>query len=155
MDKFVNSRIRRGKNIYSIYLMLKYINSNNLEVHEIPLKSLLWILDEKCWGKFYNPRYPYSPNDVLKHPRLKDFHEDIQRIKKANLSYPIILTKNEDIIDGTHRIAKAYKDGHEFIKAYIFTSRLMSKFKIEQYFFKNHRKHPKFHLDKLYKERFN
>ena len=45
---------------------------------------------------------------------------DAKRLRKANLSYPIIMTKDYIIIDGGHRFMKAYITGEIFIKVIIY-----------------------------------
>ncbi len=46
----------------------------------------------------------------------------------ADLKYPIILDKNNTIIDGMHRLTKAYLLKKKHIKAYIFDDNIMKKF---------------------------
>ncbi len=52
-----------------------------------------------------------------KSPMCKDFLAHIHLIEAADLSYPIILCPNGRLMDGMHRIAKAYLYGHTHIKA--------------------------------------
>lgn len=49
--------------------------------------------------------------------KLKDIAYEIALIKKADLSYPIILDTDGKVLDGCHRIVKAYLDGIYKIKA--------------------------------------
>ena len=49
--------------------------------------------------------------------KLKDIAYEIALIKKADLSYPIILDTSGKVLDGCHRIVKAYLDGIYKIKA--------------------------------------
>jgi hypothetical protein len=52
----------------------------------------------------------------------KDDEETLLRSQKSDLSFPIIISKNEDgkygmILDGHHRLLKAINNGEETIKA--------------------------------------
>lgn len=109
------------KNIYSVDMMIAYVNTNKLKAETISIEENKWQLDQPVWGD-------YSPSDVLKHPEKKKYAENIQRIKDADLSYPIFMTSKHQIIDGYHRFLKAIKHGDKTIKAYVFEPQLMKKF---------------------------
>lgn len=51
--------------------------------------------------------------------KLKDIAYEIALIKKADLSYPIILDTDGKVLDGCHRIVKAYLDKVYKIKAVV------------------------------------
>ena len=51
--------------------------------------------------------------------KLKDVVYEMALIKKADLSYPIILDTSGKVLDGCHRIVKAYLGGIYKIKAVI------------------------------------
>ncbi len=63
-------------------------------------------LDENFW---YN-----GENDV---PSGRSIAQHVQLIHKADLSYPVILTEGNRVMDGMHRIVKALTLGHKNIKA--------------------------------------
>lgn len=46
---------------------------------------------------------------------LYDFANEMKFISEADLSYPIILDINGNILDGAHRVIKAYLEGRENI----------------------------------------
>ena len=50
----------------------------------------------------------------------------------SNLKYPIIIIKNNIIVDGMHRLSKAYLLNKKYIKAYIFDDALLKKFLIDK-----------------------
>jgi hypothetical protein len=58
-----------------------------------------------------------GPKDVQ--PTIRRVAERARDILAADLSYPIIMTKAGEILDGAHRIAKAYLDGRETIDAVV------------------------------------
>jgi hypothetical protein len=110
-----------GKNIYSVDMMMAYVNTHKHPTEKINIEENLWQLDQNVWGE-------YSPSDILKHPERKKYTENIQRMKDADLSYPIFVTSKHQIIDGYHRFLKAVNQNQTTIKAYIFDSSLMKKF---------------------------
>jgi len=69
----------------------------------------------------------YSPLDVINNP--KKYRDEYNKINEANLNYPIIIDKY-NIIDGVHRLTKAYLLGEKNIKAYSFNKKLLKKFLI-------------------------
>ncbi len=109
------------KNIYSVDMMMAYVNTHKHPIEKIKIEENLWQLDQNVWGD-------YSPADVLKHPDRKKYHENIQRIREADLSYPIFMTSKHQIIDGYHRLLKAVKEKKTVISAYVFDASLMKKF---------------------------
>lgn len=97
-------------------MIIAFLNMFNVPVKLIEVEELVPQLDEKVWD--------VSPKTVLENMNLKKYSEDAKRIKNADLSYPIILHKNK-IVDGYHRLAKAYLEGKKEIKARIIDSHVM------------------------------
>jgi len=52
-------------------------------------------------------------------PTIRRVAERARDIFSADLSYPIIMTKSGDVLDGAHRIAKAYLQGERTIAAVV------------------------------------
>lgn len=69
----------------------------------------LTILDEVVWFG--------GPKNVR--PTIRLVAEHARDIFDADLSYPIIMTKSGDLLDGAHRIAKAYLSGVQVLSAVI------------------------------------
>jgi hypothetical protein len=113
--------------IYSVDMMLAYINIFKPNYIYINIDSLMKNLDYKAWGDPIQEIH-YSPMDVLKTP--KKYKDEIKRIKNADLRYPIIITSNNNIVDGVHRLTKAYLNKNKKIKVYKFMAKDMSKFLI-------------------------
>jgi hypothetical protein len=67
------------------------------------------ILDEVVWFG--------GPNNVR--PTVRRIAQHARDILDADLSYPIIMTRSGDVLDGAHRIAKAYLAGNDVISAVI------------------------------------
>ena len=114
-----------NKNIYSVDMMLCYIKTHGHQKQKLPIEEFLPQLKEKVWT-------PWSPMDVIEKPHLKKYKEDVERIEKANLAYPVIVTGKHTIVDGYHRIAKAYLEKKTHIDAYVFDSELMNKFILDK-----------------------
>jgi hypothetical protein len=121
-----------GKYIYSVDMMLAYLNIMGHPVEKFSIDIFIPQLDQKVWGE-------WSPKTVIEKMDVKKYHENSERIKKADLSYPIIITGNKtivtrahSIVDGYHRISKAYLEGHQYINAYVFDKSLMNKFIINK-----------------------
>jgi len=117
-----------GKYIYSVDMMLAYLNTKSHPIEQFSVDTFVPQLEQKVWGD-------WSPKTVIEKMDVKKYHENSERIKKADLSYPIIITGNKtsvtrahSIVDGYHRISRAYLEGHQYIKAYVFDKSLMDKF---------------------------
>ena len=113
------------KHIYSVDMMMAYVNTHKVPVEKLNLQENLWQLKQNVWGN-------YSPEDVLQHPDKKKYAENIQRMKEADISYPIFVTSKHQIIDGYHRFLKAVEMKESSIKAYVFEPTLMRKFIINK-----------------------
>jgi disulfide oxidoreductase YuzD len=112
------------KYIYSVDMMLAYINiigmkSNNVIIDDLLLNQL----KHPGWG---DPEgIKYSAIDVMNKP--KKYKDDYERIENADLKYPIIM-HGKNIVDGIHRLAKSYLMNKHTIKVYYFDNALMKKF---------------------------
>ena len=96
--------VRDGK-IYQWEVSYLWKISEGKDVMEIPIQQLFNNLDQRSW--FYDTNPP-SVIEMLSHCR---------RIVQANLEYPIIIDKYGIVIDGLHRLAKAYIEDKKSIKA--------------------------------------
>jgi disulfide oxidoreductase YuzD len=119
-----------GNKIYSVDMMFAYINIYKPKSKYVKVKSLLKTLEYKGWGDPIKKIY-YSALDVIKNPKKKKYKNEIARIKKANLKFPIIIANNI-VVDGVHRLTKAHLSHKEKIKAYVFTNKEMNKFIINR-----------------------
>lgn len=117
-----------GNKIYSVDMMLAYINIFKPKKEKIEIKNLLKTLEYKGWSK--DIKNFYSPIKVIKNS--KKFKDEYQRIENSDLRYPIIVTENHVIIDGVHRLSKAYLLNKKTINVYIFDKKLMKKFVIDK-----------------------
>ncbi len=103
-----------GSKIYSVDLMIAYVNLNKVESETIDTPNIN--LDYKGWTDSNGNKY--SPNDVLKNP--KKYKDDYELITNANLKYPILVI-DKFVADGIHRITNAIINGKKKMKAVFFT----------------------------------
>ena len=84
----------------------------------------LYFQDVKKFHRFFE--VPFSKlfqnraGEVLNQTGESKEHQ--KKVEEANLEYPIDIMKNKDkwlVLDGLHRLAKAYKLGHKKIKVRI------------------------------------
>ena len=77
--------------------------SSQLPRKRVPLTQVRE-LDEACFGEGERTTW----RAMLEHVRLMD---------EADLSFPVILSSNGEVMDGMHRIAKAVRQGRTDIEA--------------------------------------
>lgn len=77
--------------------------SAGLAVVELPIAEISEF-DEDCWFDGQAP----TCREVAEHAR---------RINEADLSHPVILASDGHLMDGGHRIAKAWLDGRQVVDA--------------------------------------
>jgi len=87
---------RLGKTLWSVPRLIEL--SKNLTVMEIPIDHL------NVCNRYENLR-------------LRDMVSHMKAVQNADLSYPIILDEDGEIMDGRHRIMKAILGGEKTIKA--------------------------------------
>ena len=76
----------------------------DLPVLMVPLSEAVQHLDHVNWA--YSQPRPGAWNDV----------HNAKRIFETDLVYPIILSSGGSLMDGAHRLAKAWILGHETVK---------------------------------------
>jgi hypothetical protein len=87
--------------------------TQDIESVEIPVADLVYLLHVKCWDDTWSDEV--SPMDVLRRPKSSFVAEHYERILRAELEHPILIgikqtTKQYQMYDGAHRLAKAWKD---------------------------------------------
>jgi hypothetical protein len=78
--------------------------ARDLPVRHIPIADIAEF-DQNCW---FGPGTPPTCKAVAEHAR---------RIDAADLAHPVILAADGGLMDGGHRIAKAYLLGHTTVAA--------------------------------------
>lgn len=114
-----------NKYIYSVDMMFTYIYFNKPKYEKLKVEDLLYQLEYQGWGDPIK-NIKYSAIDVINNK--ENYMDEYKRILNANLNFPIIVSYDGNIIDGIHRLSKAYLNNIKYIKAYIFDKKLMKKF---------------------------
>lgn len=83
--------------------------SEDLPVKEMPVSALEHHLDEVVWFDVRSSEQEFKPT-------ARAVAEHGERIYSADLSYPILLSAKGEIMDGMHRLAKAWMMGIETVK---------------------------------------
>jgi hypothetical protein len=110
--------------VYSTALMFAYINIFKPSTVSLSLDELQFNLELNVWAN------DVRPIDVVNDMKNKKYKDEVARIKKADIKYPIIIDSNYYILDGFHRYVKHLIDNKKTIKVYIFDKKLMKKFVI-------------------------
>lgn len=86
-------------------------------VEKMKILELDWQFDFPFWHSS-KKRYVITPNQVFKNP--EKYKEQYDRIMDADLKYPMDIMLNQkglwEILDGLHRLAKAYLLGYEEVE---------------------------------------
>lgn len=113
------------KYLYSVDMMFAYLKNNEHPTTKIMVDDYIDTLEYSGWGDPSKNIY-YSAMDVINNPMV--YQDEYKRILRADLSYPIIISADGYIVDGMHRISKAYLEKKPSIRAYVFDEDLMTKF---------------------------
>ena len=79
--------------------------SEGMDVEHVPLDSFDWTNSN------------FQCNSLSDPPLWRDIGDQAKQIFNADLQYPIVINANGDIMDGMHRVLKAYVFGLPTIKA--------------------------------------
>jgi hypothetical protein len=82
--------------------------AKDLPVRDVPISSIT-DFDAACW---------FNSDEK---PTCRAVTEHAKRIMAVDLSYPIILSQAGNVMDGLHRVARAFLDGNAYVKAVQFT----------------------------------
>ncbi len=109
--------------------MLQKITKDN-QVQEISVDKLKNQLNEDAWGGTGEEKL--SPMMVLKNPTFDHKHiNHMSGIRTSDLDFPILIRATDfKVIDGYHRLARAFLEKHGKIKAVIIQDEQMKKARI-------------------------
>ena len=116
--------------VYSVDMMMAYVNVFKHPIVKINVAEFLPQLILIQWNDM-------ALLDVLRELNKNQTHYN--RIMDADLSYPIFVRGDNDLIDGAHRLCKAILTGKKTIDAYVFNKTLMKKFVIHEGFTADHK----------------
>lgn len=92
----------------------------NLPVVEVDMKELLWHFEAPWWANDNKERWTVTPWDVIH--QTPNSRSEQKIVNKVELSYPIEILKHKGkwlILDGIHRLTKAYIQGYKKMKVHI------------------------------------
>lgn len=112
--------------VYSVDMMLAYINIMKPKAIKMPISKYIskGVLNYEGWCD--NDGNCYSPMQVIKN-RTK-YRDEMERIKSSDLKYPIVVDNDDMVVDGVHRLTKAYLEKSKYILVYKFPDEIMEKF---------------------------
>lgn len=100
-------------------------------VSELNINELLWNLDIPFWEEEKINDWNLTPREVAEYPKYHQNH--YQRVLKSDLQYPICIARNKYgkwfILDGTHRLTKAYLNRQKTVKVKIIPKERISEIK--------------------------
>jgi hypothetical protein len=116
--------IMRGhEHIYSVDRLIRLTSdSQRVRIHITP--KITYLFDETRWE---NGAEGITPRSVM--GMEHDVTGNVERMRKANLRYPILVhvlpDGRYDVLDGLHRLAKAFSLGHVTIVARLVTDKVL------------------------------
>jgi hypothetical protein len=84
----------------------------------MPISELDWHFDIPFWNE--NGEYNLTPREVIMEPQ--DHDSEYKRIMRSELNFPIDIMENKGrwlILDGLHRLVKAYTLGQDMVNVRI------------------------------------
>jgi hypothetical protein len=108
---------------YEIYCDTKKLRKLKLPIVNFSISKLIWNFNLPFWEKDGTDDWNLTPWDAIRGIDGSKSHQ--KRVKKVNLTYPILLLKKGRkwlVIDGIHRLVKAYEMKKKTIKAKIIPS---------------------------------
>ncbi|MDO8504853.1 MAG: hypothetical protein Q7S36_03295 [Candidatus Liptonbacteria bacterium] len=113
---------------YEIYCDAEKLGSLHIPIVDFEIKDLVWNFDLPLWGKD-GESWNLTPWDVIN--EVPGSASQRRRVENVDMKYPILIIKKKDnwlIIDGVHRLVKAYLNGQQVILAKIIKKDLIDKY---------------------------
>jgi len=112
------------KYAYSVNMFWWLIEECCVPSEKYKLNKFKHVLTDKMWGDPYTGKW-WGPTQVLKDPTK--YKEDYDRIKNADLRYPILMTEKFEVIDGNHRITKSFMERKKSIRVRIIPRKILKE----------------------------
>jgi hypothetical protein len=123
-----------NNNKYSVDRLFKI--TKNIKVHKVAVNDLLDHLKRKSWEYKREGVADIMPIEVIDTPKKnRKFAKHYNRIITADISYPILVYDADDfsvIVDGLHRLSRAYIEKHPTIKVRYVTDKQLEKVLISE-----------------------
>jgi hypothetical protein len=116
--------------LYSTDMMIAYTNIFKPPIIQINVQDYEKSLYNKIWWSFTENKH-ISAMDVIENPDKDEDHRVQYRdMQIAELKCPILLDEDGNIINGYHRLSKAYIQHKKKISAVIMTNDIINKCKL-------------------------
>lgn len=119
---------------YSVDRLFKI--TKNIKVHKIPVIDLIDHLKRKSWEFKREGVADIAPIEVIDAPnKNRKFAKHYSKILNADMSYPILVYDADEfsvIVDGLHRLSRAYIEKHPTIKVRYVTDKQLEKVLISE-----------------------
>ncbi len=113
---------------YEIYCDAEKLGLLHIPIVDFEIGDLIWNFDLPLWGKD-GESWNLTPWDVINEIPGSASHR--RRIENVDMEHPILVFKKNGkwlIIDGVHRLVKAYLNGQQTILVKIITQDLIEKY---------------------------
>ncbi len=113
---------------YEIYCDAEKLGSLDIPIVDFKINDLIWNFDLPLWGKD-GESWNLTPWDVIN--KVPGSASQRKRVENIDMTYPILVIERNNkwlIIDGVHRLVKAYLDDQKTILAKIITQDLIDKY---------------------------
>ena len=114
-----------SKGTYQIDKLFKWINEHSEKHISLPIDKLFEYIVHDNWGSFEELR-------KTNFRRIFDDQGHRRRMEKVDLSYPVIITNFNRLVDGVHRIFKAIFEKREQIQAVFIDQEQLNSVSITQ-----------------------
>lgn len=115
--------------VYDVYKLIA--KAEKLASTQKDVADFHKILVESCWCDLNGVRVtPQAVIDILQASHLDyeaavksrpELAEHVRQVQNADLQFPILLSEDDELLDGMHRLARHIVDGEKTIKAKILT----------------------------------
>lgn len=99
-----------------------------LPITDLDIEKLIWHFDMQVWSRDGTEDWNLSPRDVIEQIRGSLIHQ--KRVEIADPKFPILVAEYNSrfvILDGVHRLVKAYLNGNKSIKTKIIPVKYLSQ----------------------------
>lgn len=107
---------------FDIYLDTRKLKDLPLPIEIKNIDEFTWCFNYPVWEKDGTDDWNLTPQDVINQKEGSSDHKI--RIENADLAYPIVAIVNKNrwvILDGVHRLVKAYLQGQKCVKVKVLT----------------------------------
>lgn len=117
---------RVGDKTYNVYTLIELADELQLPVRQVSLELFRETLEAEDGWKDKREQ-ELGPKNIIDLARKYNMHwnammlampvwaEHVQQVRDADLQYPILVQRDDTVVDGVHRITKAYLEGRQVI----------------------------------------